>query len=101
MTRYFVNKGEQVVGIDLAKPYEDFPTNLFTFHKCDLTDRDAVLRAFGKFSPKNVIHLAFVTHRKDIYEEFWQFIPDDNETFTKFIVADHERRANSKLYVES
>ena len=71
VTQYFVNKGEQVVGIDLAKPCEDFPTNLFTFHKCDLTDRDAVLKAFEKFSPKNVIHLAFVTHRKDIYGEFF------------------------------
>jgi len=71
VTQYFINKGEQVAGIDVAKPYENFPTNLFTFHKCDLTDRDAVLKAFEKFSPKNVIHLAFVTHRKDIYGEFF------------------------------
>jgi len=71
VTQYFINKGEQVAGIDVAKPYEKSPTNLFTFHKCDLTDRDAVLKAFEKFSPKNVIHLAFVTHRKDIYGEFF------------------------------
>jgi len=71
VTQYFVDKGRQVVGLDLAKPYKDFPKDLFTFHKCDLTDRDAVLKTFEKFSPKNVIHLAFVTHRKDIYGEFF------------------------------
>jgi nucleoside-diphosphate-sugar epimerase len=71
VTQYFVDKGKQVVGLDLAKPYKNFSEELFTFHKCDLTSRDSVLKAFEKFSPKNVIHLAFVTHRKDVYEEFF------------------------------
>lgn len=70
VTEYFVSKKEQVVGVDLANPSEDFPKQLFTFHKCDLTDRDSVFKTFEKFKPKNVIHLAFVTLRKDIYQEF-------------------------------
>ena len=70
VTEYFVAKKEPVVGVDLANPSEDFPKQLFTFHKCDLTDRDSVFKTFEKFKPKNVIHLAFVTLRKDIYQEF-------------------------------
>lgn len=70
MTQYFINKGETVIGLDLTSPVANFPKKSFTFHKCDLTDRDAVLNAFKKFSPKFVIHLAFVTHRKEIYSEF-------------------------------
>ncbi|MEM3596546.1 MAG: NAD(P)-dependent oxidoreductase [Candidatus Bathyarchaeia archaeon] len=70
MTQYFISKGETVIGLDLASPMVNFPKKSFTFHKCDLTDRDAVLNAFKKFSPKFVIHLAFVTHRKEIYSEF-------------------------------
>lgn len=70
VTQYFLDKGEQVVGVDLTKPYKDFPKELFTFQKCDLTDQDSVLKTFQKFKPKNVVHLAFVTLRKDIYAEF-------------------------------
>jgi UDP-glucuronate 4-epimerase len=70
VTKYFVDKGIHVTGVDRAKPIKNFPKELFTFHKCDLTDRDAVLKTFEKFSPKSVIHLAFVTHPKDIYGEF-------------------------------
>ncbi|HLE74764.1 MAG TPA: NAD(P)-dependent oxidoreductase [Candidatus Bathyarchaeia archaeon] len=70
VAKYFVDKGTQVTGVDLAKPSKNFPKELFTFHKCDLTDRDAVLKTFEKFNPKSVIHLAFVTHPKDIYGEF-------------------------------
>ncbi len=69
--QYFVGKGKQVVGLDLATPDKSFPKELFTFHKCDLTSKTEVLKAFERFSPKNVIHLAFITHRKDIYEEFF------------------------------
>jgi nucleoside-diphosphate-sugar epimerase len=71
VTQYFVDKGKQVIGLDLTKPHKNFPKELFTFHKCNLTNRDSVLRAFEKFNPKNVVHLAFVTHRKDVYEEFF------------------------------
>ncbi|MEM3578199.1 MAG: NAD(P)-dependent oxidoreductase [Candidatus Bathyarchaeia archaeon] len=70
VTRYFIDKGEKVVGLDLASPSVNFPKKFFTFHKCDLTDRDAVLNAFKEHNPKFVIHLAFVTHRKDVYSEF-------------------------------
>jgi len=70
VTRYFIDKGEKVVGLDLADPLISFPRELFTFHKCNLVDRDAVSKAFAEFSPKFVIHLAFVTHRKDVYNEF-------------------------------
>jgi nucleoside-diphosphate-sugar epimerase len=70
VTRYFLNKGEKVVGLDLASPLINFPRGAFAFHKCDLTDKDAVLNAFKEFNPKFVIHLAFVTHRKDAYSEF-------------------------------
>ncbi|MEM3622912.1 MAG: NAD(P)-dependent oxidoreductase [Candidatus Bathyarchaeia archaeon] len=70
VTKYFINEGEKVVGLDLASPNINFPRELFTFHKCDLTDKDSVFKAFKEFNPKSVIHLAFVTHRKDIYSEF-------------------------------
>jgi nucleoside-diphosphate-sugar epimerase len=70
VTQYFLDKGEQVVGVDLTKPFKDFPKELFTFQECDLTDQDSVLKTFQKFKPKNVVHLAFVTLRKDIYAEF-------------------------------
>jgi nucleoside-diphosphate-sugar epimerase len=70
VTRYFLNKGEKVVGLDLASPLINFPRGAFAFHKCDLTHKDAVLNAFKEFNPKFVIHLAFVTHRKDAYSEF-------------------------------
>lgn len=70
VTKYFVDKGEKVVGLDLASPAVNFPRESFTFHKCDLTDKDAVLNAFKEYKPKFVIHLAFVTHRKDVYSEF-------------------------------
>lgn len=70
VTQYFVDKGMQVTGVDLAKPSKNFPKEKFTFHRCDLTDREAVLKTFQEFKPKSVIHLAFVTHPKDIYGEF-------------------------------
>jgi nucleoside-diphosphate-sugar epimerase len=70
VTEYFVAKKEQVVGVDLTNPSMDFPKQFFTFHRCDLTDGDAIFKTFGKFRPKNVIHLAFVTLRKNIYQEF-------------------------------
>jgi len=70
VTQYFVDKGEHVVGVDVSKPSKDFSKEHFTFQKCDLTDKEAVLKTFEKFSPKFVIHLAFVTHRKDVYGEF-------------------------------
>jgi nucleoside-diphosphate-sugar epimerase len=68
--RYFIDKGEKVVGLDLASPAINFQRELFTFHKCDLTERNAVLNAFRKYNPRFVIHLAFITHRKDVYSEF-------------------------------
>ncbi len=70
VTQFFVDKGEQAVGVDIAEPKRKFPKERFTFHKCDLTDREAVVRTFEKFKPQKVIHLAFVTYPKDIYAEF-------------------------------
>ena len=70
VAQYFVNKGIQIVGVDLAEPRKKFPKELFTFHKCDLTDKEAVVKTFEEFNPKKVIHLAFVTIPKDIYLEF-------------------------------
>lgn len=70
VTKYFVEKGMQVTGVDLAEPSIKFPKEKFTFHKCDLTDREAFLKTFQEVKPKSVIHLAFVTHPKDIYGEF-------------------------------
>jgi len=70
VTQFFVDKGEQVLGVDIAEPKRKFPKEQFTFHKCDLTNREAVIETFGKFKPQKVIHLAFVTYPKDIYAEF-------------------------------
>jgi nucleoside-diphosphate-sugar epimerase len=70
IVRYFINKGEKVVGLDLVSPAINFQRGLFTFHMCDLTKSDDVLNVFRKYNPKFVIHLAFITHRKDVYSEF-------------------------------
>src|SRR4030067_2806489 len=69
VTQYFVDKGVQVVGVDIAEPQRKFAKNL-SFHKCDLTDRDAVVKTFDKCNPQKVIHLAFVTIPTDNYAEF-------------------------------
>ena len=70
IAQYFVGKGTKVVGVDLVEPRKKFPKESFTFYKCNLTEREAVARAFEKFNPEKVIHLAFVTVPKDIYSEF-------------------------------
>lgn len=70
VTKYFLNKREMVIGLDLASPSINFPKDLFTFYKCDLTEKSSVFNAFAEFNPKFVIHLAFVTHRKEVYNEF-------------------------------
>jgi nucleoside-diphosphate-sugar epimerase len=70
ITEHFVSKNEPVVGLDLAPPQKDFDKKLFTFHKCDLTNQDALEEAFKKFKPRHVIHFAFVTYRESLYQEF-------------------------------
>ena len=70
VTEYFTNKGQQVVGLDVTRPHKKFPEDLFTFKKCDLTNREEVVKILEGVKPKYVIHLAFVTHRKAVYEEF-------------------------------
>jgi len=70
VTEYFIDKGNQIIGLDVLKPYKNFPKGLFNFCKCDLTDRDSVFKAFETFSPTWVIHLGFITHHKGIFEEF-------------------------------
>lgn len=70
VTEYFVSKKEQVVGLDLAGPQRKFDKEIFTFMKCDLTDKKSVNEIFKRFKPEYVINLAFVTHRKEIYREF-------------------------------
>ena len=70
VVQYFVDKGTQIVGVDLTQPRKKFPKELFTFQNCDLADRKSVAKTFEKFNPKKVIHLAFVTVPKNIYSEF-------------------------------
>src|SRR4030067_3849117 len=83
VTQYFVDKGVQVVGVDIAEPKRKFAKN-FTFHKCDLTDREAVVKTFDKFNPEKVIHLAFVTIPKDMHAEF---LEDDKITLNMMNTA--------------
>jgi len=70
VAQYFLDKGKKVVGVDLTQPRKEFPKDHFTFKKCNLTDRDALVKIFNKFKPNKVIHLAFVTVPKDTYSEF-------------------------------
>ncbi len=70
LTEYFVSNNKQVVGLDLAAPQKEFNKDRFSFHKCDLTNQEAVKTAFKKFQPRYVIHLAFVTYRESIPNEF-------------------------------
>ena len=44
--------------------------------------------SFNKKNPRTL---------QDIYEEFWEFISDNNEIFQKFIVKDKKRRALFKM----
>jgi len=97
VTQYFVDKGKQVIGLDLTKPHKNFPKELFTFHKCNLTNRDSVLRALEKFNPKNVVHLAFVTHRKDVYEEFF----DDAKITLNMLEAARKCRVEKFILMSS
>lgn len=97
VTRYFVDKGKQVIGLDLTKPYKNFPKELFTFHKCNLTNRDSVFRAFEKFNPQNVVHLAFVTNRKDVYEEFF----DDAKITLNMLEAARKCRVERLILMSS
>jgi hypothetical protein len=34
---------------------------------------------------------------QEIYEEFWEFIDDNNEVFQRFIVDDKDRRMHFKM----
>jgi hypothetical protein len=48
----------------------------------------------------------FSIHQKEmtleeIYEEFWEFIPDDNPEFKEFIIKDKKRRSKSKIFSTS
>lgn len=70
LTEFFIERDQEVIGLDIKCPYKKFPENLFTFKMCDLTNKEAVARAFDEAKPKYVIHLAFVTYHKAIYEEF-------------------------------
>ncbi|MDH5482482.1 MAG: NAD-dependent epimerase/dehydratase family protein [Candidatus Bathyarchaeota archaeon] len=70
VTQHFIDKGEHIAGLDVAEPQKIFPKELFTFQKCDLTDKDAVEKIFKELKPNRVVHLAFVTHRKEIFNEF-------------------------------
>ncbi|MGD8566282.1 MAG: NAD(P)-dependent oxidoreductase, partial [Candidatus Bathyarchaeota archaeon] len=70
VTRYFIQKGEDVVGVDVSEPQKSFEREQFTLHRCDLTDRTSVSKAFKKFKPEKVVHLAFVTRPKEPYREF-------------------------------
>lgn len=57
---YFGNKGISVVGLDLeAHPVvTDIPN--FTFHKCDVRDKEKLQKIFKDESPTHVIHLAYL-----------------------------------------
>lgn len=35
---------------------------------------------------------------KEIYEEFWELIDDDNPEFQEFILADERRKNKKKLF---
>lgn len=70
VTQYFVEKSEHVAGLDVAEPQKKFSKDLFTFQKCNLTDKNSVEKAFEELKPNYVMHLAFVTHRKEIFDEF-------------------------------
>ena len=97
VTKYFVDKGIQVVGLDLAKPNNSSTEELFTFHKCDLTNREAVAKAFEEFKPHKVIHLAFITHRKNVYEEFL----DDAKITLNMLDAASKKRVERFLMMSS
>ena len=92
-----MDKGTQVAGVDLAEPRKKFPKELFTFHKCDLTDREAVVKTFEKFNPKKVIHLAFVTVPKDVYSEFL----DDTKITLNMLDAACKQRVERFLLMSS
>ena len=97
VTKYFVEKGMQVTGVDLAEPSVKFPKEKVTFRKCDLTDRYAVLKTFQEVKPKSVIHLAFVTHPKDIYGEFL----DDAQITLNMLDAASKQRIERFLLMSS
>ncbi|MFX0048841.1 MAG: hypothetical protein ACFE8G_11845, partial [Candidatus Hermodarchaeota archaeon] len=44
-----------------------------------------------RFDKKNKMTL------EEIYEEFWEFIDDNNEIFRRFIIKDNKRRTKFKM----
>ncbi|MHA1932639.1 MAG: hypothetical protein ACW96X_08885 [Promethearchaeota archaeon] len=43
-------------------------------------------------SKREIVPKSKFTSLKDIYEEFWEFIDDDNEKFHRFIINDKKRK---------
>jgi UDP-glucose 4-epimerase len=57
---YFAKQGHKVIGLDLAPHPVVKDTPNFSFHVCDVRDKEKMLSIFKKEKPSHVIHLAYL-----------------------------------------
>lgn len=67
-TQYFLDKGYEVLGLDLMKPKKEFGKG-FRYQTCDLADYKNVDSCFAKYKPQEIINLAFVTRSTHVSRE--------------------------------
>tara|TARA_Y100000310_G_C20683053_1_gene817200 strand:+ start:2207 stop:3130 length:924 start_codon:yes stop_codon:yes gene_type:complete len=60
LSKYFSEKGIQVIGLDLESHERQKNYTHFIFEKCDIREKDKVDSIFKKYNPNVVIHLAYL-----------------------------------------
>ena len=60
LSKYFTQKGINVIGLDMAKNPIWEGNNNFVFYKADVTSIDELKEIFSKEKPTHIIHLAFL-----------------------------------------
>jgi uncharacterized protein YutE (UPF0331/DUF86 family) len=75
-----INEAKQLTSISISK-------NIVCEHLFQaFVDKNFIVRGYQKLDKKNPEE-----NLKDIFEEFWEFIADDNEEFIEFIRKDTRR----------
>ncbi len=60
LSKYFSEKGTEVIGLDIAPNKAWKGNGKFKFHNCNVTDRKKLEEVFSKEKPTHVIHLAYL-----------------------------------------
>ncbi|MFH0752466.1 MAG: NAD-dependent epimerase/dehydratase family protein [archaeon] len=60
ISKYFSEKGTEVIGLDISPNNSWKGNNKFKFYTCSITDRKRLEEIFSKEKPTHVIHLAYL-----------------------------------------